>query len=527
MFQKYPKILFPLYFCIVFFFYKNSHAIILTDDAFSFFKLFEENGFAGYSQNYGFTSLYYFTHLVNIIFYKLLGTNTFYWLVLMIFLHSLNAYLCFILFKIYYKKHLIENATLIAGIASFIFLISPFQSENILWAATLHYALCLLLFFGIGIYILSLDKIQSSFSYFIIFLGYITSLLTMEMALVFPFSWYLLKEGFQFDIRKTTFFKVWLGLFTIIPLYFIATKLIKGHFIPHYSEVHLSNHGLVQYATQFLKYVSKTLFFTHFSDHKNVIYTALESPLLLWIVWAIIVSISTIYFIKHPAKTKILLTLFVLSFFFLMPVINMYFMVVHQYENNRLGYYFSIFLFQFFVFMVFQCKTYLRYLILVPYILICFYFTNIVSEDARDAGTIYKTCIQTFPHTKSGIVYLTNLPNNFKGFYLFRNLDRFKEALAFFRDKNPMMIAIAGTSLLHFQDSFRYEFFGDNILRVGHTNYGDYFMKRNLGATNYSEKEFDFMVDEYSLNYQVHFKKPLELNDEILIFQRDRFIKIW
>ncbi len=444
----------------------------------------------------------------------------------MIFLHSLNAYLCFILFKIYYKKQLLENATLIAGIASFIFLISPFQSENVLWAATLHYALCLLLFFGIGIYILSLNKIQSCFSYFIIFFGYITSLLTMEMALVFPFSWYLLKEGFQFDIRKTKLLKLWLGLFTLIPFYFIATKLIKGHFIPHYSKVHLSNHGLVQYTTQFLKYVSKTLFFTHFSDHKNMIYTALESPISLWIIWTIIVSISIIYFIKYPTKTRILFTLFVLSFFFLMPVINMYFMVVHQYENNRLGYYFSIFLFQFFVFIVFQCKTYLRYFILVPYILICFYFTNIVSEDARDAGTIYKTCIQTFPDTKSGIVYLTNLPNNFKGFYLFRNLDRFQEALEFFMNKPPSLIAIAGTSLLHLQDTFCYEIIGDTILHFGHKNYGDYFMNRHLGATNYSKKEFDFIVDEYSLNYQVHFKKPLETNVEILMFQRDRFIKI-
>ena len=58
-------------------------------------------------------------------------------------MHFINASLAYILFKSLYTAFSIKYAKHIALAGAALFLLSPYQTENVLWAATIHYSIAL------------------------------------------------------------------------------------------------------------------------------------------------------------------------------------------------------------------------------------------------------------------------------------------------------------------------------------------------------------------------------------------------
>jgi hypothetical protein len=518
-----PWLLFFLYCIPILFIYIGAHDIVLNDDAFQFFAEYEKESWGGFYQNYGFTSLYYVTHFLNILLYTLFGTNTFYWLIVLILLHAFNAYLGFRVFYRFYTVHQINNAFEIALLGSLFFLLSPSQSENISWVATLHYGISMLFFLAVALYLLNNLQELTNTKKLLLFFVYVLSLLSMEYALVFPFCWFLLIPQSYKSFKSFQNKYLWLGFLIIIPFYFIATKLIKGHFIPHYSERHLINHSLFQYLKSYISYSSKYLLLSHFYKYSSKYYDFLTRTSLMLSICVGLIIILYYYFKKNKETILVFLKLFVVSFFMLMPIINMFFCIIHQYENNRLGYFFSLLFFQLCFFTLYNYIKKGRIAFAVLLLTANVYFSFIVARDLKIAGHIYKNCVRTFPDLRHKKIYLLNLPNNYKGIYLFRSPWRLEAAISFFNHKEYSFNEIASTNILRANDSFALYTITDTTLKVGHNNLGDYFMRGPYGAYDREDSAYSFDVDEWLMNYEVRFKKPLSAHDQLLLFNQDRF----
>lgn len=518
-----PRLLFILYCFPLFFIYGGAHDIVLNDDAFQFFAEYEREGWGGFYQNYGFTSLYYVTHLLNILFYTFFSTNTFCWLVVLILLHAFNAYFSFRVFYRFYTVHQINNAFEIAFLGSLFFLLSPAQSENISWVATLHYGVSMLFFLLVALYLINNLKELSASKTLVLLLVYVLSLLSMEYALVFPFCWFLLIPQSYGSFSSFQNKKLWIGLLMIIPFYFIATKLIKGHFIPHYSERHLINHGLFQYVKSYISYSSKYLLLSHFYTYSSKYYELLTRTSVLLSVCAVLGLMAWYCLKKNSDTIVVFLKLFVVSFFMMMPIINMFFCIIHQYENNRLGYFFSLLFFQLCFFALYSYVKKGRIVFVALMLTANVFFSFIVARDLKIAGHIYKNCIHTFPKLGNNKAYLLNLPNNYKGIYLFRSPWRLEAALSFFNHTEYHFNEIASTNLLRANDSFHLYTNSDTLIKLGHNNPGDYFMRGPYGAYDREDSSYSFDVDEWLMNYEVRFKKPLGADDRLLLFNQDRF----
>ena len=252
-------------------------------------------------------------------------------------------------------------------------------------------------------------------------------------------------------------------------------------------------------------------------------YEFIKTPIFLFSFWGIIFLFCLRFYLKTPHLFKPFFTLCVVSFFLLMPVINMYFMVIHLNENNRLGYFFSSMIFPILVIALFRLNKFIYIPILILFIVFNLFYTTKQAKDARIAGHIFTHCIKTFPAITNKKTYLINLPNNYKGYYLFRSLWRIESALFFFNHKKYNFIEIASINMLHETDTIYYQFEGDTILYMNHQIPSVYFMKDAFGAYSRKEPTFTLETEPWLMQCHIHFTPPRQSSDEFILFKKDSF----
>lgn len=515
-----PIYLLLIYWVILSLIYFKAHPIVLTDDAFQFFVEYEKMGWGGFYQNYGFTSLYYVTHFANIVLYHIFKLNTEAWLLFFTFLHAVSSILLFQFVKTFAQQHQLKQAFYIGLFSSLWFLISPYQTEIICWVATLHYNLSMISFLGMSLFMMrhreNLSPYHTPLS-----LAYVFILLIMEVPLVFPFCWFLILEGFHFNPLTSKHKKLWFSFLFLIGLYFMSTKLIKGSFIPHYAEQHLSNHNVYQYALNYCRYVWKYLFLGHFIPERTRIYLYFEKWWVLWLLYGSAVGMLLVWRKKIPIP--FVLKSILLSFMMLMPMINMFFMVERLNENSRLGYFFSFFIFTTAITLILLFPKVIRNIILFCVLVINFACTLKQAEDGAVAGKIYQSAIRNFPDLKTSKNYLLNLPNHYRGYYMFREVWRLESALKFFKHRTYSFIELNSINLLDANQKIYCNFETDTTIHLSHDGYGIYFMQSNYGATSRSKPWYDLQVDEWSIHETIQIKQYKKSETSFLIFEEDRF----
>jgi hypothetical protein len=148
--KNFPIFLFIVSWIFVFAIYFPGYKAMLIDDGISGLWEFKKWGFSGYLYSYGMKSFYYGYFGFLAILYFLFGTNPLGWFIVFSFLHALNTTFIFKAFQKLYTAFALQNGLWIALLGSILFLVSPYQSENIIWAATSHYSLTLfVLLYGI------------------------------------------------------------------------------------------------------------------------------------------------------------------------------------------------------------------------------------------------------------------------------------------------------------------------------------------------------------------------------------------
>ncbi len=513
-------LLLPLYWIAVVWLYHKGHTAALVDDGNAGLIDFEIEGWKGILNNYGMTSLYYFHDLINNLWYELFGLNTKAWFLLTATLHALNSWLIFLNMENFYQRCNLKHAGKIALFGSLMFLLSPYQSENIVWAATYHYGFALLFFMLMLRLILKLNEQNLLRSAVFIALLYCVSLTTREETLVFPGVFVVLFMLIKFFNPSTAVSLKKFFAFIVVPqavfivLYFVLTKLIKGNWIPHYGTTHIENLSAANYATTLLQYIAKHYGFIHFFDYdfRNSVYGFIQkkTALSFGIFAAVNFFFTALLFIRNRKAAFVFVGLWICAIVLFLPVLNLYFMYLFQYENDRMGYFGSIILYQIFPFVFFSLLPLLGYACCMAWLIFALHFSKITATCWQNAGHFYHNCINTLPQ-QNGRLFFLNVPLKYQSIYIFRSIQRIRNVYQLYhkRDNLEQLKPVAWT-LFHSPDDKLeiHRLSNESIKVIVRANGISWWMHNEMGAQDYENDDCVFDVDEWGTGYSLTIKNP-------------------
>lgn len=113
-------------------YFPSRHAGFLTDFI-GFEAGYQKCGFIHYYDCSLMPNLRYVQHLFSYILCKTVGANTIYWYILYCLFHALTASFNFLVLRKLFTFYNISNAINIAFASAFLFLISPYQAEVVVY----------------------------------------------------------------------------------------------------------------------------------------------------------------------------------------------------------------------------------------------------------------------------------------------------------------------------------------------------------------------------------------------------------
>jgi hypothetical protein len=517
-----PVLLFFIYLCVCIAIYYKAAGSLLVDDGIAGLVKLQEQGLQAFWNSFGFTSLYYFHDFFDLLVYFFAGKSSPAWFAVMVTLHSLNATLGFVVFNKLYNSFSIRNAKGIALSGSTLFLLSPYQTENVIWAATLHYSIAMaILLTSLLILFNSLNSGEIKLKHAVLMqVLFAISIMTLEISLIFPAVYCLVAVFFIWSGKTSLkvqrlFTHLLLPFVCSIIIYFLATRLIKGHWLPHYGEAHLRNNSIQNYLSTSAKYALKFLGFVHFyNEHKRqLIYDFCNNWRIILIINIIIIGLC--YLLIKKIRDRIAANLFVLlvavSFFLLVPVLHMYFMYLFNTENDRLGYFFSITFYQLFAYVLISVFAYAGGPLCLAFLAMEIFFLHAQVKKWYEAGVVHMNCINSFIWTDAPKVFVLNQPANYGGVYEFRNNERLAWALRFFKDyqHSDSLKIVMSSCYLSPDDSTTVKVVNDSTLDVTIFNHGGWLMREAVGASDYGTDDYYVSIVQWPPGYRVIFHRKL------------------
>ncbi len=499
-----------------------------VDDFLSGVVLFINDGWSGWPTSYGFTSLYYGHNAAFYGFYWLFGSSPVAWFLLFTGMHSLNATLAFGFIKRLLSNNHFKAPTLAALLITLLFLVSPYQTENVIWAATIHYGISMLCMWAIAWLYASYIDFGGKWKLLGCILIFAFSLVTLEISLVFP-GIMLMFFGLLWQ-PYTGLGNIWrhikalvLPMAAIMILYLGATYLLKGHFIGHYgSESHLQ-FGFPQLLGVVWKYAAKLIGFIHYYPYsaREYVYAHLEQPkIAIALLLVLAFSWYALFRYRKPWAMFALgwIGLVVIT---LLPVVSMHFQYLHQGQNDRLSYFASIFIYgaPVVLFLWVMPRGLWLYgpvaigisiILLVPQTTVWQYATE-VQNKAVDSPLFYNT---------QGNIYLLNLPCFYNGVYIYRNIERLHFARKYYSlpDVSNRIKYVTSTNMHHMDDSVAVTILpAPNTFNIELSAWGNWFWHGEVGDQNRKDEDMTLVFDEWGHSYTLYLPK-LQPEDRLLYF---------
>jgi hypothetical protein len=487
--------------------------------------------FIGFEQNYdncGFLHYYscshgknfrYLQHAFSFFLYKYIGSDTLIWYFLYAFAHALTSFLWFhvankFLLFLHQKHHIF-----IAFVMAVLFLISPYQSEVVVWRVCIQYntiTICLLL--SILLFLKDLESQNNKYPFYCGLLM-VVGLLSIEQVVVMPY--FILLIGLFYSIKNHSYNKLkrmvllyFIPQHLLIGLYFVMSKLVYGVWVMHYGESayngFLSLKTISKVYEYFIKYFLLVRYWSH--DYKIALFSFIEIPvvtIVLTILLVCMLLLSLKKFIKGSMYAGLLLLFVGLYIVSLFPIIQLYFSTLLLVENDRLGYLSSMFIFGIIVLLF--SKFRFKFFIISAAILITvnLFFTLKTTHYWKRSTQIYNAYLENFDSYTSKNVYLLGVPDNYKGIWMMRMYGQnsgFKEALEY-RLKKPYkgnMYDVIYFNQISFDDGMSVQKQNDSTLYVDFIHYGSWFWNQGVGASDYETPQFSVKIKEYG--YTVTFK---------------------
>lgn len=448
----------------------------------------------------------------------LFGFNVWAWHFLQCFLHSLNGILLYAFIGYLLRQFNYAQWRAISLLATLCFLLNPYHTEPLVWGGDLNYLLVanfiLLNLLTFAFYL------QSHQTRYLV----IAQSAMVAGAFTHELGWFILPAdvilalflapSLSFVFSKNNL-KFWLVSLVVMTGYFV-NKLLSGNLLGHYgSSVHL-NFKLTEMVQAFCQYLIKILLLGGFLPFKYIsrLYGCIGKPSVAYMLLAGLLLCAVILkplIAKRPGL-KVSVGLFMLFVLFVFPVINLYFPFWIKIQGDRYCYVTSAFLIAACIILLYNLKPAVAFLFSIAYLAGSVYFLAFNIQSWHQAGCISQQLEKDYRWQKAPHVYILNLPDNYRGAYIYRSLQPSAFAASFIKDTAAMPDGTKITEVLAYNlnaqtDSVNVTRLDSAQLQVTLSTWGGWWWRDTKGATDYQDSLVAVHVDEYSHSYTVKFKQ--------------------
>jgi hypothetical protein len=516
--------------------YFPGRGALLLDDGISGLWELQTQGLQGYLQSYGSDSFYYGHYALLALLYTLFGLNPLGWFLLFTAMHAANATAIFVFLRRLLGLAGSESTAMPAFFSALFMLLSPYQVENVLWAATIHYAFTLaILLWMLNRAILWLSG-EGGEPRWIIFHGlFALALVTLEMAFLFPVLCGMLtvllmvmKKNVQ--PFKQIFLRMWLPMAGMVLLYLIAYFLQHGEWIPHDrapqdAEV-TPGAMLTMLAQQLMKlygHIHSFAFPTRESVYGLAVHwkRATAAILVFFALGLLIIRWRT------PSRFLPALWMVCTGLFLYLPFLRLYFMYLFRYENDRYAYFPSVFLLPFLVLLIAALPRVPRLLLWCSVPLLYVWLLRPAVKARAMAADLHRTWMSRLPDTARGNIYLLNVPSYCADVYMFRGENRLPIAYEATHRRNLFknLRQVAWYNAQGVHDTVEVKKLAEGTYEVLLKTGGSWWMKGAGGLGDEENDDYALRLGPWS-NYTLTFKHPLHPGDAVYYFNGRRFVSL-
>ncbi|MCD8528422.1 MAG: hypothetical protein LRY27_00200 [Chitinophagales bacterium] len=215
------------------------------------------------------------------------------------------------------------------------------------------------------------------------------------------------------------------------------------------------------------------------------------------------------------------LALFVVA---LLPILNLYCSTLQPNENDRYGYFSSIFIYAFIVYFSFKVLNKYAPLFIVIFLSVNLYFLkgNLYSNEVM--GNVSRNLLDNFEWQDKDKIYILVQPDNCNGVRSFTTLvDQGSEyAYSLLIEKGidikSKVDLVYEMNICYPTDSLIVSEVNDSTLNVKLGQWGNWFWKYHLGAVNIETENYKTSVN--GIEYTITFKQKLKENEAILYYSK-------
>lgn len=483
---------------------------------------------------YNIKSFYHFTHLLMYPMTAIFRLSGMPWFLLFASLFAFNAYMIFKIFLQLFTNWKIKNAYIIALIGVLMFIVSPFQSEVMVWRASFHY----LTSFAMILIIVDLSRryIEQPLNKYAVIatLIYLCSVFSLEFFLFTPLIVLVLVVFQRLNNPNFPNIKATLWRFVGVPFlmmggYFVLYRLTHEKWIAHYgSKNHtqlLSPEAFATYAKYVVKYLGFIRYFKHSIKESFYAFWATPSVSLLVMVVVLLMAVGgLIFFNKLSAHNRLIYLTFALFSLLLAPVMTLFFSYVLLNENDRYGYMASAFLFMGFSLFLSKLPKTLYYTLAAIFIIISTYFTIKNVQYWAKSEKLMSLLIQNYKWWETTkTVYVLNAPDSYEGMPMFRTFgddSAVAEALQLNQQRTlkAPIVDVAGYNMTAMDNGAHVRVDSLNQVFVTFNQWGTWWWHKGNGASNYETDDYHVQFDYKGCGncYKLRFKNNKQ---RLLLFQ--------
>jgi hypothetical protein len=482
---------------------------------------YEQGSAADILRCFGYPGLHQLLHLVFYPLYRLAGTQGWPWYLMFSVLHAFNGFLLFALFRKVLIKVALPHAFWISVTGALLFLVSPYQSEVVVWKVCLHYLMTASLMLGalhFAWHYVATGRLRHLIFTHLVFGA---ALFMLEIAFVLPLwmlVWVPVASRIQDKLSSLSRNLATLVLpqFLMLAGYFLLNKAVLGQWVGHYGEVEHFKFPLRQMVSAEFKYLLKHLFFLRYLEHpvKESIFGWVDEA---WVHWSLAVGLAILgllglLFFKKIAPRWLLTGSSVVMFFLAVaPVSNLYFYYLLYIENDRYGYHASMFLSMAVVLALFRLPRWFCYALLGLWLLLSLSLTVQTNRYWAEGREIYYGLLEDFFgwYDRCEVIVL-NIPDNYAGAYMFRIVkqdsglpDYLK--YSFRKEFKGKIYDVAQFNMMTPRDGVSVTQENGQTLKVMFNQWGNWWWRDMIGASNYENERYRLeLIDN---GYLLHLKQ--------------------
>jgi hypothetical protein len=481
--------------------------------------------FRDFLRCFGFPALHQVTNFFLYLFVKGFGTNGLPWYLVFSTLHVANGFLGFLLGKKIFGKAGMESPAVAALMAASLFLFSPYGADAVVWKVCFNFLSCtFLMLTSLLLLVKYLEQRRQKY-----LLGshgaFFGALFTFELAISLPllaltlaFWWvyavvgkeYLNRPSFSQNgaagRRNVIFRQIALPQAGALAGYFMLNKLLLDGWVGHYGEgIHLKFDAAL-IASNGLKYFTKYLFFWRDLPHgyKEDLMQFLEKPFVAWTSLAlgmVILAAGIVFFKKIAGKLRATGLCWLLFFIALVPVSNLYVAWILQGENDRYGYFASLFFFMGLVALLQWLHRYIRYGLFGALLMISVFYLHRMTVYWQESARIVNGLVNSFRWQDAPEVYVLAFPENYQGIPMFKDFSHqnlaLKHALKYLGGREPkgQFYQVAQFNMTSPEDGVSVAVDTTGVFNVRFNQWGNWWWLHGIGAWDYETGQYRLTVD--------------------------------